>query len=217
VDALIGRGDPLPPFDLHCPLMSLMAAFRTRLETIPAPIPYLRADRQAAEVWAQRLGPKVRRRVGLVWSGGHRPDQPELWALNARRNMPLVRLAALKGVGADFYGLQKGEPAEGELRAAEQAGWDGPPITDLAPWIADFADTAAIIANLDLVLTVDTSTAHLAGAMGKPVWILNRFDACWRWMLDRSDSPWYPTARLFRQPAPGDWDSVMAEVRQALA
>ena len=216
-ELLVALGDALPPFDLHCPLMSLPAAFRTRLETIPAEIPYLRADPKAVSAWKQALGPGTRRRVGLVWSGGHRPDQPELWAVNARRNLPLAELVALKGVEADFYSLQKGAPAEDDLRAAERNGWDGPPIIDLAPRIGDFGDTAAIIDNLDLVVTVDTAVAHLAGALGRPVWILNRFDACWRWMQGRSDSPWYPTARLFRQSAPGDWTHVMAEVRQALS
>ncbi len=216
-DVLVARGEDLPPFDLHCPLMSLPAAFHTRLETIPADVPYLRADPAAAAAWRLKLKPTGRPKVGLVWSGGHRPDQPELWPVNARRNLPLAKLMALKGVDADFYSLQKGEPGERELRTALAQGWAGPPIIDLAPEIGDFRDTAAVIEALDLVISVDTSTAHLAGALGKPVLILSRFDACWRWMLDRADSPWYPTVRLLRQPTPGDWDSVMGEVGQFLA
>ncbi len=212
VDRLIEKGQPLPRFDYPCPLMSLPLAFKTEVATIPADIPYLRADPRLAQVWAQRLGAKTRLRVGLVWSGGHRADQPELWALNDRRNIVLSKLAALKNPNVEFYSLQKGEPAESELPAIEKAGWDGPPIINYAADLKDFTDTAALIENLDLVIAVDTSTAHLAGAMGKPVWILNRFDNCWRWLTDREDSPWYPTARLYRQPKPGDWESVMARV-----
>ncbi|MDB5458871.1 MAG: sulfotransferase [Caulobacteraceae bacterium] len=216
VDQLVEHGQPLPAFDLHCPMMSLPFAFRTTVETIPAGVPYLFADPARTAAWAARLGPKTRPRVGLAWSSGVRPDQPELKAINGRRNIPLAKLAALKGVNADFFSLQKGQPAEGEFAALDQGAWDGPPIADTAKDIGDFADTAALIETLDLVVTVDTSTAHLAGALGKPVWIMNRFDACWRWLPQRLDSPWYPTARLFLQPAIGDWDSVLAEVRSAL-
>jgi ADP-heptose:LPS heptosyltransferase len=118
--------------------------------------------------------------------------------------------------GVTFYSLQKGQPAEAELPALIQAGWNGPPIIDLTAELQDFSDTAALIEHLDLVISVDTSTAHLAGAMGKPVWVLNRFDTCWRWMLERDDSPWYPTLKLYRQTTPGDWDSVVERVRDDL-
>jgi hypothetical protein len=155
--------------------------------------------------------------VGLVWSGGHRPNQPELKSVNARRNIPLQKLAPLHIDGVTFYSLQKGQPAEAELPALTQAGWSGPPIIDLTAELHDFSDTAALIDHLDLVISVDTSTAHLAGAMGKPVWVLNRFDTCWRWMLERDDSPWYPTLKLYRQTTPGDWDSVVERVRDDLA
>jgi len=117
----------------------------------------------------------------------------------------------------DFYSLQKGEPAESELAALTAHNWKGPQITDLTRDIRDFADTAALIEQLDLVISVDTATAHLAGALGKPVWILNRFDACWRWLRNRSDSPWYPTARLYRQERAGAWDSVLDRVSADLA
>jgi tetratricopeptide (TPR) repeat protein len=215
VDRLAPRGAALPDFDLHCPLMSLPLAFATTLETIPADVPYLAADPDKIEAWKRRLGTRTRPRVGLVWSGGFRPDQPELWGLNERRNIPLGRLAALRGAAVEFHSLQKGEPAESELRAVAPR-WRGPDIVDHAGELADFTDTAALIENLDLVISVDTSTAHLAGALGKPVWILNRFDNCWRWLCGRADSPWYPTARLFRQTRFGDWDEVVDEVKLAL-
>ena len=137
--------------------------------------------------------------MGLVWSGGFRPSQPELWSVNNRRNIPLAKLAGLKNPDIEFYSLQKGQPAESELAELMVHGWDGPQIVDFTSLLNDFSDTAGLVENLDLVIAVDTSTAHLAGALGKPVWILNRFDTGWRWLLDREDSPWYPTARLFRQ------------------
>jgi Tfp pilus assembly protein PilF len=216
VDQVVEQGRPLPPFDLHCPLMSLPFAFGTTWDTIPGKTPYLHADPAKVAAWQERLGPKKRPRVGLVWSSGVRPDQPELTAINGRRNLPLARLAKLKGVAVDFVSLQKGDPAEAEFAALDQAAWDGPRIVNAAKDITDFADTAALIGALDLLITVDTSTAHLAGALGAPVWIINRFDACWRWQPDGSESLWYPSARLFRQPRIGDWDGVMDDVRRAL-
>ena len=117
----------------------------------------------------------------------------------------------------DFVSLQKGDPAEGELRTMEAQGWSGPAIADFAADLHDFAATAALIEALDLVVAVDTSTAHLAGALGKPVWIFNRFDSCWRWLQDRTDSPWYPTARLFRQEIFGEWGPVVEEIVTGLS
>ena len=213
---VIEFGQPLPPFDFHCPVMSLPHAFGTTLETIPADIPYLSADPAKVASWHERLGPKTRPRVGLAWSSGVRPDQPELAAANGRRNLPLDALKAFMGLPVDFVSLQKGEPAEGEFAALDQAAWGGPPIANVADGLKDWSDTAALIAALDLVVSVDTATPHLAGAMGRPVWIMNRFDPCWRWLETRPDSPWHPTARLFRQPSMGDWDSVVAEVRAEL-
>ncbi len=151
-----------------------------------------------------------------MWSSGVRPDQPELAASNGRRNLPFDKLRTLKRLPVDFVSLQKGQPAEPEFAAFDQGLWDGPPILDVAAELRDWADTAALIQTLDLVVTVDTSTAHLAGAMGRPVWVMNRFDPCWRWLETRADSPWYPTMRLFRQPSMGDWDGVLAEIRAEL-
>jgi Flp pilus assembly protein TadD len=216
VSEVVEFGQPLPTFDFHCPVMSLPHAFGATLETIPADVPYLSADPARVAGWNARLGPKTRPRIGLVWSSGVRPDQPELAAANGRRNLPFDKLKAFKGLPVDFVSLQKGEPAESELAIVDQTVWDGPPILDVAADLGDWADTAALIAALDLVVTVDTAIPHLAGAMGRPVWIMNRFDPCWRWLETRADSPWYPSARLFRQPAMGDWDSVIVDVRAEL-
>jgi hypothetical protein len=201
---------------MHCPLLSLPLAFGTRLETIPSMTPYLRAPVHALETWREKLGKKNKPRVGLVWSGGFRPNQPELWSVNRRRNIPLAQLAMLKNPDLEFYSLQKGEPAESELAELIHRGWDGPQITNFTSLLKDFSDTAGLVGNLDLVISVDTATAHLTGALGKPVWILNRFDTDWRWLLDREDSPWYPTARLFRQDDTREWDNVIARVNAAL-
>lgn len=216
VAEIIADGGALPPFDCHCPLMSLPLAFRTTLASIPAQLPYLRADSARRAAWRLRMQSAGALKVGLVWAGGFRPRQPELAGVNARRNIPLAALAPLQHPGIHFFSLQKGQPAESELKELRAHGWSGPRIVELGPELRDFADTAAVIENLDLVISVDTSTAHLAGALGKPVWILNRFDTCWRWLLDRTDTPWYPTARLYRQLHPGDWEGVVARLRTDL-
>jgi Flp pilus assembly protein TadD len=216
VSEVIEFGRSLPNFDYHCPVMSLPHAFGATLETIPANVPYLSADPAKVAQWNARLGRKTRPRVGLAWSSGVRPDQPELAASNGRRNLPFEKLKAFEGLPLEFVSLQKGEPAESAFAAIGPSDWDGPPIRNVAADLHDWADTAALIAALDLVVTVDTAIPHLAGALGRPVWVMNRFDPCWRWLETRTDSPWYPTMRLFRQPAMGDWDSVLAEVRAEL-
>jgi len=213
----------LPAFDLHCPMMSLPLAFGTRVETIPASIPYLFADAQRAARWQMRLKrgddlPDAGRlsenplKVGLVWAGGERPDRPKLRPVNQRRSMDLAQFAPLSEVpGVLFVSLQKGAPAS-EARTPPS----GMRLVDWTGELEDFADTAALVECLDLVISVDTAVAHLAGALGKPVWMLNRSDTCWRWLLDREDSPWYPTMRLFRQPRFMDWEPVLAKVREQL-
>lgn len=216
VSQVVVQGEPLPDFDMFCPLLSLPLALRTTLSSIPAQAPYLAVSEDRRRVWRDKLGERRRPRIGLVWSGGFRPARPELWSVNERRNIPLAKFAGLKSLKADFYSLQKGEPAETEFAELNTRGWEGPKIENLACEVDDFADSAALIEQLDLVIAVDTATAHLAGALAKPVWILNRFDACWRWLLNRDDSPWYPTARLYRQDRPGDWDSVMCKVARDL-
>jgi tetratricopeptide (TPR) repeat protein len=194
--------------DCHCPMMSLPLLFATELATIPAMIPYLaapaseRADRPPAE-GARTL------RVGLVWAGNPGTLSALHQAVDTRRSIPLARLAPLLAVpGVRFVSLQK------DRRPGEEPAARG--LLDPMGSVEDFADTAAIVAGLDLVIAVDTAIVHLAGALGRPVWLLNRFDTCWRWLQDRGDSPWYPTLRQFRQPAPGDWDSVIAAATAAL-
>jgi len=205
-------GNPLPDVDFQCPLMSLPLAFGTQLSTIPCSIPYLSVNRVRTRAWEQRLGSRQRLRVGLVWSSGFRPNQPELWSLSERKNVSLGMLEPLGSMGAEFYSFQKGEPAVSEFRRQAAAGWNGPTIIDLSDELHDFADTAALMENMDLVISVCTSTAHLSGGLGKPTWILLPHDACWRWMLDRQDSPWYPTVTLYRQSTPGEWGDVIASV-----
>jgi Flp pilus assembly protein TadD len=211
VDRLVARDDQLPEFDLHCPLMSLPLAFRTTEATIPWRVPYLAAEPEAIERWeeAMRCAPPGRR-IGLVWAGAHRRDQPHAAAIDRRRSMKLADMAPLADV-ADcvFVSLQLG-PAAKQIETAPF------PVLDVGHRLDDFAETAALIDTLDLVISVDTAAAHLAGALGKPVWLLNRHDACWRWMRDRDDTPWYPTMRLFRQTEPGDWSGLMRRVAEAL-
>lgn len=221
VAALVAAGEPLPPFDYHCPLLSLPLAMRTVADTIPADTPYLFADREASAQWKARIeaaAPRDALKVGLVWAGGHRPHVPELRKNDARRSLDIERFAPLIAVpGVQWFSLQKGDKAARQLSAMRERHEAARSIIDWTDALHDFADTAALVDNLDLVISVDTSTAHLAGAMNKPVWILNRLDTCWRWMLEREDTPWYPSARLFRQPTLGDWDSVIGNIKQALA
>ena len=208
----ITHGDSYPDFDLHCPLMSLPLAFKTTLSTIPASSPYLHADLQKAQPWARRLKDFQGLRVGLVWAGSARPEVPNATAIDARRSLHLSSFAPLRHVpGVDFFSLQKG-PAALQLEELRRDGRPGPEIIDYTEELDDWADTAALVENLDLIISCDTSTAHLGGAMGKPTWILNRYDGCWRWLLDREDSPWYPSVRLFRQEQRDDWSGVMSRV-----
>ena len=212
ISVLLKKGAPLPPFDMHCPMMSLPLAFKTTLDTVPA-CPHFVIPETKTQFWADKLGLKTKPRVGLVWNGGFRPDQPEIWDVNERRNLPLLQLKSLVGIDVEFISLQKGEPAESEFRQAVAAGWDGPLIHDHVHELKDFSHTAALVMNLDLVIAVDTSTAHLAASLSKPVWLLNRYDTCWRWLLERDDSPWYPSIKIYRQASWGDWDGVMQRVR----
>ena len=203
-------------FSYQSPLLSLPLLFETRIESIPTQNPYLTYDEDKYSQFASRLSGSKGLRVGMVWNGGFRADHPELWAVNKRRNIELEQIAKLKDIpGVVFYSLQKGDPAESELLAKKEALWPG--IVNCVQWLDDFSDTAALIENLDLIISVDTSTAHLAGALGKPVWILNRYDSCWRWLRGRSDSPWYPSAKIYQQSEPGNWDSVLDQVKVDLS
>jgi tetratricopeptide (TPR) repeat protein len=199
-------------FDLVIPIMSLPSLFRTQVETIPKSMPYLRALTDPTQGWRARLASHRKPLIGLVWSGGFRIDHPELWSINERRNIRLEQLERLREVNATFVSLQKGEYGVEQHRRLKDACWSGPELLDFTEELDSFADTAALIENLDLVIAVDTSTAHLAGAMDKELWLLNRFDTCWRWFVERDDSPWYPSARLYRQDASRTWETVIARL-----
>ncbi len=205
VAEIVSRGDPLPSFDAHCPLLSLPLAFDTRLETIPWSGPYLSAPSDEMAAWHARLAAQRRPRVGLVWSGNaaHHRD--------ADRSIPLEALFPLLDVNASYVSVQK------EVRPADAAAMAGRgDILDAAPLLTDFAATAALLSQLDLLVTVDTSVAHLAGAMGRPVWLMLPYIPDWRWLLDRDSSPWYPVARLFRQDETRTWNSAIERVHVTL-
>ncbi len=205
-DVRVINEDEIPTvFDFHCPLMSLPLALGTTLENIPSAEPYLVADESLRKAWQARLPPKTKKRVGLVWRGGakHKND--------LQRSIDPSTFAALLAADVHWISLQKELP-DGDAAALAQL----PHVEGCGEQLQDFADTAALIDVLDLIIAVDTSVAHLAGAMGKQVWILLPYNADWRWLLDRSDSPWYPRARLFRQDGTRSWDKVMIHVRGAL-
>jgi tetratricopeptide (TPR) repeat protein len=207
---VVGRQEGEPRFDANIALMCLPRLFGATLATIPNATPYLAADPVRAAAWLDRLAPVKGAKVGLVWAGASRKHDPAAAAVDRRRSMALAQLAPLAAVpGVSFVSLQLGE-------AAQEPRPQGLPLVDPTADLGDFADTAALVTNLDLVITVDTAVAHLAGALGRPVWILSRFDGCWRWLEGRDDSPWYPTARLFRQRAPGDWAEVVERVATSL-
>jgi len=201
---IIAKGAPLPDFDIRCPLPSLPLAFKTRLDTMPANVPYLSVPQDAMGSWLALLGSKRFPRIGLCWAGNPKHVR------DRERSMELRHLLPLLDVGATFVSLQK------ELRAGEAEMLADGGILSFGDRLRDFTDTAALVSQLDLVISVDTSVAHLAGALGKPVWILLTHAPDWRWLLDRDDSPWYPTARLFRQSDKREWTGVSARLREAL-
>jgi tetratricopeptide (TPR) repeat protein len=205
VEQVFGNDQLAPKFDVQCPLMSLPFAFGTTVETIPGQTPYLRADPAQVQRWSERLGAcGSRRKIGLVWAGRpqHRGD--------AQRSIPLEKFAPIFAVkDAVFFALQKGP-------AAAAAPPPDAEMISLGPDLNDFADTAAVVAQLDLVISVDTAVAHLAGALNKPIWTLVGMTGDSRWLTDRETTPWYPTMRLFRQKSLGDWDPVIARVAAAL-
>ncbi len=207
VDQVVEKGVPLPPFDTHAPLVSLPGILGTTLATIPADVPYLFTDAAARTRWREALGADPAFRVGIAWQGN--PGHPN----DRHRSVPLgrfERLARLPGVR--LYSLQKG-PGAGQLAAL--AGRF--PVVDLGTRFETFMDTAAAIQALDLVITVDSAVAHLAGALAAPIWVLVPYAADWRWLRHRDDNPWYPTMRLFRQPRPCDWDEPFGRLEAALA
>ena len=208
VEGICSVAEPVPAFDVHCPLLSLPWACGTTLDTIPAQVPYLQADTAGVATWRQKLtGDTGRLKVGLVWAGS--TENPN----DRNRSIALAALAPLGQVpGVSLYSLQKGEAGE-QVRHLPA----GMTVIDPTADLQDFADTAALIANLDLVIAVDTAVVHLAGALGRPVWTLLPLVPDFRWLLERADSPWYPTMRLFRQTTRGDWDGVIKRVGEALA
>jgi tetratricopeptide (TPR) repeat protein len=202
---LIAKGGVLPHFDVHCPLMSLPLAFKTSLNTIPAHIPYLRPDEKKVTEWRGRVGDKAKPRIGLAWAGNQNLRN------DAARSIRLEKLAPIITEVAEWYSLQKDvRDYDREHLAALHS------LNDFTNLLDDFSDTAAMIAALDLVITVDTAVAHLAGALGKTVWILLPFHPDFRWLRNREDTPWYPTARLFRQIKDGEWDDVVEKISQDL-
>ena len=195
---VLARGEALPAFDYCCPLLSLPLAFGTTLDTIPSSPAYLYCEPAEVAPWEQRLGARGRARVGLVWK-----------ASSARRSVPLAQLLALVSPHCDFFSLQN------DLSDEERALLDARGIPHWTAGLRNFTD-APLVSLVDLVVTVDTSMAHLAGALGRPVWVMQPFNPEWRWLLGRDDSPWYPTARLFRQPSVDDWAGVISRIAQEL-
>lgn len=199
-DRVVATGDPLPPFDCHAPLLSLPKLMATTLDTIPCQIPYLGVKDHANPPSSSAL------RIGIAWAGNPNHENDANRSCDLTAFLPLMALP-----GTAFYSLQLGERAA-DIRSCGC----GPFLSDLKPRIANFTDTARFVLDLDLVICVDTALAHLAGALGKPVWVLLPFGPDWRWMLERRDSPWYPTMRLYRQPQSGDWASVIGDIQRDL-
>lgn len=205
VDELVAFGSVLPAFEFQTPLMSLPLAFGTLVETIPAEVPYLAVDPARVEKWRGILGPAQGRRAGLAWSGN-----PDLQS-DVVRSATLAELAALMRPGWEYIAVQR------DIRAGDKEAAAALGVRLVGEHMADFADTAALISLLDVTISVDSAPAHLAGALGKPVWLLLYFAAEWRWLMEREDSPWYPSARLFRQKVALDWGEVAGRVGNALA
>jgi hypothetical protein len=205
---IVAPGRPFPAFDLHAPFMSLPRVLGTTLSNIPRNVPYLHADAEQVARWRQRLANlSPRLNVGLAWAGKPAQQNDRNRSINLAKFTPLGQVT-----GVRFFSLQKGTPAAQAKTPPTQM-----ELVDWTEELKDFADTAALIANLDLVISVDTAVAHLTGALGKPIWTLLSFAPGWHWLLDREDSPWYPSMQLFRQTSVGDWDTVIARVAEALS
>ena len=204
--------DGIPDCEYHCPLMSLPRAFKTTLETIPGD-PYITAEPHFEAKWKAIVDKACGEsweavRIGLCWAGGKRPDSPDCMRIDSRRSLTFSQIKPLLGrKNTAYVSLQIG-PAQNEC--------DDPAVHDFSKDIESWSDTAGLIANLDFVVSVDTAVLHLAAAMGKDTFLLNRFDTCWRWLLDRDDSPWYPSLTQFRQTKMGEWDDVIERVREAM-
>jgi hypothetical protein len=211
---IIARGEPVPAVDYYCPLLSLPHALKTRVDTIPAQVPYLAAEPERVAKWTERLRELPGMRVGLAWQGNPKVEKL-IWARG--RSFPLAALEPLAQLpGVSLLSLQKG-PGHEQLARVPFADRIVDLGTDLDSGPDAFLDSAAVMANLDLVVSCDTSIVHLAGALGRPVWTALSVSPEWRWLLERNDSPWYPTMRLFRQPTEGDWGAVVTAIVRALA
>ncbi|WP_181321685.1 tetratricopeptide repeat protein [Trinickia symbiotica] len=203
-DQVVGYGEPLPPFDVHCPLLSLPLVFRTDLASIPSDVPYLRARPEHVAKWQSRLGERTRARIGIAWSGNpnHLDDH--------NRSIPLENLLPLLTDEVEWISIQK------VVRDDDMSVLEASSIRHFGDELGSFVDTAGLVQCLDCIVTVDTSVAHLAGALGKPLWMMLPYLPDWRWLLDREDNPWYPSARLFRQAHAGDWKDVFDRIKTAL-
>ena len=208
--AVVQYGGDAPEYDYHCPFISLPRAFSATPDAMGAPVPYLHADQAKAREWKKALRADCNLRVGLVWAGGARPENTGAQMVDRQRSMPLSALAPLADLkGISFYSLQKDEPAQQRLDFPGQ-------LIDFMPQCLDMDDTAALVSCLDLVVSVDTSMVHLAGGLGKPVIMMDRFNNCWRWLHGRDDSPWYPQMKIVRQTRFRDWSDVVTRVRSLL-
>ncbi|MGE5366831.1 MAG: tetratricopeptide repeat protein [Betaproteobacteria bacterium] len=205
VTAVVARGEAPPPFDVHCPLGSLPLALKTELPSVPAAIPYLSADDGHLSQWSARIEELPHPRIALAWAGNPAHDN------DRNRSIALSTLAPLLAMPASFISIQR------DVRSSDAAQLGATTqLTHLGGELADFNNTAAVLSRCDLLITADTAPAHLAGAMGRPVWVLVPFAPDWRWMLDGETTPWYPTARVFRQSALADWNAVIARAASAL-
>ena len=203
---VVERDSKLPEFELHCPMMSLGAIFGTTLSTVPKGT-YFKAPIDESVRWHRELARLPGKKVGVSWSSGVRLEQVIAVTMQRRKSIPTKDFSQLLDIpGISFVSLQKEEPHDGAVSS----------LYDPMPQVKDLADTAAIIENLDLVVTVDSAVAHLAGALGKPVWVLNRYDICWRWLSGETESPWYDNVKLYRQHAPMKWDGLLAELKEDL-
>src|SRR5262249_38327173 len=205
VAAVVARGEAPPPFDVHCPLGSLPLALKTELPTVPAPIPYLAADEAHLQKWSARIEKLPRPRIALAWAGNPAHDN------DRNRSIALATLTPLLSMPASFISIQRDLRGDDAAQLAAQ-----PRLTHIGGELSNFDDTAAVLAVCDLLITVDTAAAHLAGAMGRPVWVLVPFAPDWRWTLEGETTPWYPSARVFRQSSLADWNAVIARVAAAL-
>jgi hypothetical protein len=208
VDKVVPFGEPLPPFDVQAPLMSLPARLQTTMTSIPAAIPYVHAPAAVTDIQRQVLLPEDSFKIGIVWQTGLNTMNTQAKRRSEQKSLPLARFESLARLpGVRLISLQKDLEPESVIELLDLLG-----IGELGSTITNFRDTAAVIQNLDLIITADTATAHLAGALGVPVWVVLPFASCWRWLEHRDDSPWYATMRLFRQQGPGEWAEVFDRI-----